>query len=277
MKEDLVPRLASILHSILDCQSKTTRHPRTQTYIFSGAELHALQDHFITSALEESTSSDDIAVCIGALAQGASLLQTTFQPLVLTELLDFIVKAQTRKVELQAYLDRLGLSSSGTVAQLKERIKAELVRLKAASGRSDPDDRKTELGQLPRVVIVKKEVERILALPIPGFWALPELVSTLLPGTDGARNDEDIFEFYRNGSTDLLHASLVARNDCVFRVIKDVRRRVSVSQVLVNEARVLSVNFLDICRQHQLRKLMFMQQVCQTQYCCPYTDDEPLG
>ena len=33
-----------------------------------------------------------------------------------------------------------------------------------------------ELEQLPRVVVVAREVERLLALPIAGYWDLPECV-----------------------------------------------------------------------------------------------------
>jgi hypothetical protein len=44
-------------------------------------------------------------------------------------------------------------------------------------------------------------------------------------------------------------------------VLDNLRERVSPFHLLVNNARELSVNFMDLCQQEYLRKLFFMQQV----------------
>jgi hypothetical protein len=240
--------------------------PLTQFYVFSAGEQAALQAHLIDNALT-STSGDDIRLCIGALAQGVSLLQTTFQPLLLSgALLNFLAKG--RKVELQTYLDRMGLqvSTSGTLDALRHRIQQEIQRLQD-EGRSGDDDRRTELGQLPRVVVLKKEVESLLALPVPGSWDLAECAFTLLPSSPDRKcaNDEDIFNAYRGSeSLEVLEDKLEQRNSSIYAVLQNMRTRVSSggARLLVNDARKLTANFMDICKEDNLRKLFFMQQVC---------------
>ena len=60
--------------------------------------------------------------------------------------------------------------------------------------------------------------------------------------------------------------ALQKRNSCIYEVIRNLRVRVAsvttgLLELLVNEARVLSADFIDICKQEHLRKLFFMQQV----------------
>ncbi|KAJ7169129.1 hypothetical protein C8R43DRAFT_876262 [Mycena crocata] len=267
---DFIPALASTLRQILPLNSTVRPAPLTQFYVFTAGEQAALQAHLISNALMESAtiSSNDVRLCIGALAQGASLLQTTFQPLLLSgALLDFMAKGRRPKVELQTCLERMGLSASGTVDELRQRIQDEIRRLQSEGGRvPGGDDRRTELGQLPRVVVLKREIGTLLALPIPGSWDLAECALTLLPRSSPDRkcpDDEDIFNVYKNSeSKETLEDKLEQRNGSIYAVLQNMRTRISASgsKLLVNDARILDSNFMDICKEDNLRKLFFMQQ-----------------
>ncbi|KAK7057619.1 AAA-12 domain-containing protein [Favolaschia claudopus] len=260
-----IPTLAAILRQILTVNDTVRPVPLTQFYVFSAAEHGALQAHLIDNALT-ATSVDDIRLCIGALAQGASLLQTTFQPLLLSgALLNFMAKGN--KSELQTYLDRMGLevSTTGTVDELRTRIQTEIQRLQN-DGRSVDDDRRTELGQLPRVVILKKQLESLLALPVPGYWDLAECAFTLLPVSCLDRkcpNDDEIFAAYRDvDDPEALEDKLEQRNASIYAVLQNMRGRIASHnrRLLVNEAKKLTSNFMDVCKEDNLRKLFFMQQ-----------------
>ncbi|KAF7362302.1 AAA-12 domain-containing protein [Mycena venus] len=245
-----IPTLTSMLQKILSLNDTVRPVPLTQFYVFSAGEQAALQAHLIDSALT-STSGDDIRLCIGALAQGASLLQTTFQPLLLSgALLSFMAKG--RKAELQIYLDRMGLqvSTSGTVDQLRARIQQEIQRLQN-DGQSGDDDRRTELGQLPSSC---------------RSWDLAECALTLLPRASPDRkcpDNEDIFDAYKNtDSREVLEDKLGQRNASIYAVLQNMRARILSSNagLLVNDAKKLTANFIDVCKEDNLRKLFFMQQ-----------------
>ncbi|KAJ7686577.1 hypothetical protein B0H17DRAFT_1204242 [Mycena rosella] len=262
----LTRTLSSLLRRILPLNTAVRPVPLTQFYVFSAGEQAALQAHLIDSAL--TSPNDDLRICIGALAQGASLLQTTFQPLLLSgALLEFIAKGRRPKAELIACLERMGLPTSGTAEELRQRIQDEIRRLQTEGGRGPgDDDRRTELGQLPRVVVLRNEVESLLALPVPGSWDLAECAFTLLPPSSLDRkcpDDEDIFNAYKNsGSREVLEDKLEQRNSSLYAVLQNMRTRIasSGSKLLVNDARILTANFMDICKEENLRKLFFMQQ-----------------
>lgn len=269
---DLVPAMASLIRTILDLRSHCDPVPHTQFYVFTPAEHTTLQRHLIDTALalgpQDFALQDDIRLCIGALSEGASLLSTTFQPLVLSgALLDFLGKKGARKKsELQMCLERLGLPCEGTIEDLRLRITKEVERLKREGGRVATGSSKMELGQLSRVVVVAKEIERLLAIPLPGYWDLPECASLLLPRNPKCQSDEDIFTHHKHGRSVQVKMALQRRNWCTHEIIQNLRIRVaSVTtgrpELLVNDARVLSVEFMDICKQEHMRKLFFMQQV----------------
>ncbi|KAJ7496852.1 hypothetical protein FB451DRAFT_1209000 [Mycena latifolia] len=262
----LTQTLSFIIRRILSLNAAVQPVPLTQFYVFSAGEQAALQAHLIDHAL--ASANEDLRLCIGALAQGASLLQTTFQPLLLSgALLDFMAKGRRPKVELQTCLERMNLPTSGTADEMRQRIQDEIRRLQAEGGRSaGDDDRRTELGQLPRVVVLRNEVASLLALPVPGSWDLAECAFTLLPPSSLDRkcpSDEDIFDTYKNsGSREALEDSLEQRNSSLYAVLQNMRTRIasSGSKLLVNDARMLTANFMDICKEDNLRKLFFMQQ-----------------
>ena len=261
-EEDLIARLAALIRSINTLQHTST----TQFYVWSSGEQSLLQSHIINSALSSSTNIDDIRICIGTLAQGASLLQTAFQPLVLSgALLAFLGKRNRTKAEYKACLERMELPTEGTTEVLRKRIDNETRRLRDESTNPGTEDRRKEFGQLQRVVILKREIERQLALPVAGYWDLPECASTLLPcGTD-CPSDEQIFMAYKTMASDESLADLlVRRNQYIYSVLRSLRTRVvspTGCSLFVNQGRELSTRFLDICTEPHLRKLFFMQQV----------------
>ncbi|KAJ3499450.1 hypothetical protein NLJ89_g10100 [Agrocybe chaxingu] len=251
---DFISQLAQLIRSLETLQnSKSFCRYTTQFYVWSSGEQALLQGHIISAALTTSDNESDIRLCIGALAQGASLLQTTFQPLLLSgALIGFLSKGRRLKAELKACLDRMDLSTEGTVDALRKRIDNEIRKLQEEAGATNlnSDERRKEFGQLPRVVVLKKEVERQLALPIPGYWDLPD--------------DEEVFAAYKKeGGDDASKELLQRRNRFIYRILTKFRT-VAVSStghsLLVNRAKVLSTRFMDFCKEPHIRKLFFMQQ-----------------
>ncbi|KAH7875454.1 uncharacterized protein C8R40DRAFT_1160716 [Lentinula edodes] len=267
-RTDLIPSLAYIIDSILTLNCSLQKPPRTQFYVFSSAEHSALQTHFIDAALNSSYPTQDIRVCIGALSQGASLLQTTFQPILLSGvLLEFLIKGRRRKHDFQVILERMNPTESteGTLEELKQRVKEQIQRLQNDDYRkAAQEQRRDELGQLPRIVVLKREIEKSLALPIPGFWNLAECASVLLSSSrlreTQCPSDEEIYTMFANGNSpsDLLEQ----RNKSIYAVLNNLRSRVSSANdfLLINEAKPLTSTFMDICREEHLRKLFYMQQ-----------------
>ncbi|KAJ3833831.1 hypothetical protein F5878DRAFT_387710 [Lentinula raphanica] len=259
---DLIPSLAYIIDSILILNPP----PRTQFYVFSSAEHSALQAHFIDAALNSSYPTRDIRVCIGALSEGAALLQTTFQPILLSGvLLDFLTKGRRKKEDFQAILERMNLSVEGNTQELKGRIQDELQRLQNTDFQQAARQRQDEIGQLPRIVVLKREIEKSLALPIPGFWNLPECASVFLPSQSapGTRcpSEEEIYSAFAKGNIPP-STLLKEMNEFIYAVLVSLRSRVTGvnDYLLVNEAKVLTSTFMDLCREEHLRKLFYMQQ-----------------
>jgi hypothetical protein len=262
--EGFIPKLAGLIRTIVDSSAYTL-----QFYVWSPIEHGLLQAHIIHAALTSAADEADIRLCIGALTQGASLLQTTFQPLLLSgALLSFLERDHKSKADYQRCLARLGISAEGTVDVLQKRLEDELRMLQGACASTGIDEaRRKELGQLPRVVILKKEIGRQIALPVPGYWDLPDCATQLLPASRIAvPDDEQILIAYNGEENDALNTLLARRNEFVYDVLNELRHRaVSASghTLFVNEAKRLSTTFMDFCTQPQIRKLFFMQQVCR--------------
>ncbi|KAF5393462.1 hypothetical protein D9757_000477 [Collybiopsis confluens] len=259
----LIPSLAYIIHSILSLNLAHKKPPRTQFYIFSSAEHAALNRFLIDSALDSSYPTHEIRLCIGALSEGASLLQTTFQPLLLSGvLLEFLAKGTWKKADYQNILERMNLPTHGKIDELRARIQDGLQRLQKDDNRGVAErQRRNELGQLPRIVILKREIEKSLALPIPGFWDLPECVSLLCSQNshkEPCLSDEELYSLYSEGG--LPSHLLATRNRYIHSLLLAFRSRVSGADILLNDARFLTTTFMDICREEHLRKLFYMQQ-----------------
>ncbi|TEB37698.1 hypothetical protein FA13DRAFT_1621598 [Coprinellus micaceus] len=256
----LIPTLAIIIDTL--ASSDLT----TQFYVWSSAEQVLLQSHLIQQALVNSDLNPmDVRLCIGALSQGASLLQTAFQPVLLSgALLSFLVKGRRLKADYQACLERMGLSTRGTVPELRARVDQELKKLQHLSQHVGHQH---EFGQVPRIIVLKKELEGMLAFPIAGYWDLRECAECLV-GEDVEKEkadvptDEEVFAAFKNDGTARLLGLLTDRNAMVNIVLNAARRRVCQARqnLLVNGGKILTTDFMDMCRQDDLRKLFFMQQ-----------------
>ncbi|KAF7428775.1 hypothetical protein PC9H_008007 [Pleurotus ostreatus] len=265
--DQMVPTLASIIRSILSQTSILS----TQCYVFSSAEHTALQSHLVEAALASDHSDADIRMCIGALASGASLLQTTYQPLILSGVfLSFLDRPHqvATDAEFRLYAERLGLNVSGFPEEIRcmVRVKLEALKAEANTPSLTPEDesRRTLLGQVPRVVTVKSEVEKLLALPMPGYWELEECAKVLVsePSVPECPTGDEMLSNCITGSVEQLESQLKLRNWYVYATLNSLRTRASHGRpdLLVNPGRRLSANCMDICKDEQLRKLFFMQQ-----------------
>ncbi|KAJ8463776.1 hypothetical protein ONZ45_g17464 [Pleurotus djamor] len=238
----LVSALASIIRDIL--QIKPT--PTTQFYVFSSAEHSALQSHLVDSALNLTDSDEDLRLCIGALASGASLLRTTYQPIILSGALLPFSFGPGNHSSLEICAERLGIKSDAST-NLSSAIRAKLrdvfLEFEIRNSMAEDESRRTLLGQLPRVVSIKSEVNRLLALPVPGYWDFEECANTLVTEDLGREcpKDDDIL------------ASLTSA------AIGDVQSKLKWRNVAYAPGR-LTANCMDICEEEHLRKLFFMQQ-----------------
>lgn len=269
--DDFITALSSVVQYILDLNEVRSAPPLTQFYVFSAAERVALQRVLIDASLtgvynDEELGAYPAQLCVGALCEGAALLATSLQPLVLSgALLGFLSKKNGRKKEeLRMCLSRLGLPGKDlSQEEMRRKIVQELERLRK-QGKGTNRDNVPEIGQLPRVVVLKSELERLLALPVPGFWDLSVCHALLTSGSSAETicpTDEDIFAMFTPDKKTEYEKMLRLRNVCIYEVLQHARDAVK-PNILVNEARVLTSEFMDICKEEHLRKLFFMQQVC---------------
>jgi len=215
--------------------------------------------------LSSDANVDDARLCIGALAQGAALLQTAYQPILLSgALLGFLSKKKRMKKEYQAHLLRMNLPTHGTTEDCRKRVEAAIIKLKEEKDNFlRTAQKRRELGEVPRIVVLKREIERTFALPVAGYWDLQECTVTMLPrkAANKPPSEEELYRIFRHGTDAELSASMKARNHAIYDVLMNIRERIRPLQLLLNEAKVLSINFMDLCRNVTLRKLFYMQQV----------------
>ncbi|CCA67835.1 hypothetical protein PIIN_01659 [Serendipita indica DSM 11827] len=279
---------------------------RTQVYTYSLAERNAIVNHLIHAALSsppyipgeslatEGTSQGsfeespgDIRLVLGALCDGAALLVTAYQPQLLSGvLLSFLSKKNTlSKAHLETCCRRLGLSGEGTTEVLRKRLEQEQWRLAEIGGRGiGAGVARREVGQLSKIVVLKKEVERLIALPVEGFIDLPSTAQVLLDPSDRRKSsigqcepDDVIFgAWMARGKKRFPGISgdekpvikwedaLKTRNRVMRAVLDNVRKRISDAglseQILLNEAKPIESGMLDLCESDKLRRLMYMTQ-----------------
>ncbi|PPQ78203.1 hypothetical protein CVT26_007583, partial [Gymnopilus dilepis] len=261
LSSDFVTKLANLLRLI---EGTSIKPPSCQFYVWSSSEHASLQSNLIKAAITSTASSDDIRLCIGALIHDTSVLQTAFQPLLLSgALLDFVTKGKRTKAQYQACLERLGLPTLGGIEVLRKRIVNEIQRFQK-SVNPGIGERPRELGQLARIVVLKAEVERQLALPVPGYWDLPECASLLLKTSHSCPTDDQIYAAYKalQNENDF-RKLLFSRNHVIYQVLTAFRSYITTEagrSLLLNDAKVLSKEFVDICKEPHIRKLVYMQQ-----------------
>jgi hypothetical protein len=267
LAKDLVPAVSGLLRKI----AAEAPYLRTQIYTYSPTEKTSIMNYLIQEAiLGKSSNMDDIGVCLGALCEGTSLLRTNYQPVILSSVLRLLIskKSELSEKALQACCERLGFPQDGTVEELRKRLETEQKRLAEIGNRVEADTKRCEVGQLEKIVVLKREVERLLSLPISGFTDLPQTARVLL-GKDKANPlaDDVIFGAWANRSSTTIkwEQSLKERNRSMHAIATNLRERVSqinlTDKILLNEAKVLEPGMMDICVQPQLKKLMFMIQV----------------
>src|ERR1700761_273975 len=297
---ELVIRLSRHICSIMDLASRSSERLKTQVYTFSSAEKAALQQYLINTALTTPRSTHSlkaielnyaVKVCIGALCEGAALLETNYQPAILSgSLLDFLHKRKSlSREQLLRCLMRLGtdmpMHETSSVEQLRVALQEKIAELKDEGRRGQGGYRsksalspspsyrgeRGELGQLPRIVVLKHEIERVISLCVPGYWDLPEAATSLLSKRRKCPSDGDIYAIFLQSQKHLdlfsLIDALASRNKCMHDLLRNVRKRLHPlttggPELLVNEARPLTSRFMDICKVDELRKLFFMHQVC---------------
>jgi len=231
-------------------------------------DQNVLQANLIHAALSSDAIVDDARLCIGALAQGAALLQTAYQPILLSGvLLGFLSKKKQLKKEYQACLLRMNLPTHGTAEDCRRRVEAAILKLK---GEKDnffrTAQKRRELGQVPRIVVLKREIERTFALLVVGHWDLQDCTVIMPPQKimDKPPSEEELYRIFRHGPDAKLRGLMEARNHGVYEVLVKLRERTrppAGPSLLLNEAKALSVNFMDLCSNVTLRKLFYMQQV----------------
>jgi len=183
--EELITALANLIRLILKLQAGSEKCdlPTTQFYVWSVNDQNVLQANLIHAALSSDAIVDDARLCIGALAQGAALLQTAYQSILLSGvLLGFLSKKRQLKKEYQACLLRMNLPTHGTAEDCRRRVEAAIIKLK---GEKDnffrTAQKRRELGQVPRTVVLKREIERTFALPVVGHWDLQDCTVIMPP------------------------------------------------------------------------------------------------
>jgi len=263
--QEFVPLLSDLLRRI------QTERPagRTQIYTYSPPERDAIISHLINVAVSDTSSSDDIQLCVGTLCDGASLLLTDYQPLVLSDMFLSLLSKQNslKPQQLKACCQRLNLDDTGTVEMLRARIEAERKRLAGAADSANHAPRRREIGQLRKIVVLKQEIQRLIALPIPGYTDLPQIAQVLLLGANiGCASDDELFAAWSSHDEARLKVGLEARNRCMWALVRNIRDRIALSgpieKTLLNEAKPLETNgMMDLCRSKPLRKLSFMLQV----------------
>jgi len=258
---EFVPAISDLLRRI----QTDAPAARTQIYTYSSPERGAIISHLISAAVSGTYSSDDCGLCLGTLCEGASLLLTDYQPLILSGvLLSFLSKKNGLKFrQLKTCCKRLQLDDTGRAEVLRARIEAEQRRL---AGAAESAPRGREVGQLGKVVVLKQEIQRLIALPIPGYIDLPQTAEALLHGADiGCASDDEVFAAWSTHDEAKLKRDLAARNRCMWALVRKVRDLIAASgpveKLLLNEAKPLEGGMLALCHSKPLGKLLFMLQV----------------
>ena len=224
--------------------------------------------HLINAAISDTHSPEDIHLCLGALCEGASILRTDYQPFILSGvLLSFLSKRNTLKLRhLRTCCQRLHLDDTGTAEVLRARIEAEQKRFAGAAESAESALRRREIGHLGKVVVLKQEIQRLIALPFPGYTDLPQTAESLLRGASiRCASDDELFASWSTHNKAKLKIGLEARNRCMRALVRNLRDRIAengpVEKTLLNEAKPLESGMMTLCRSKPLRKLLFMLQV----------------
>lgn len=248
--DNFISSLSRILSSIM------SKGPvvRTQLYCFSSVEISAINEIIVYKALSDtSQDSEELRICIGAVVDIPLALLTRLPP----ELLDNALYRSWTKAsrqQLENHLSDLSLSTTGSLQELRD-------RLQQAMTAGNPSPRR-----LPKVVCLHQSLRELLAIPSAGFTTLQDCANGLF-GHCVVPGDDEIYSLAKGKQEDMLKIKLRARGMTVHRIIVGFRELLTshchgdLSRLLPNESRPLSPAYPQLCRDLNLRKLIFLHEV----------------
>jgi len=244
---NIVPSLAHVITSI---------PPRStaQVYCWSPEEVVAINRIIVQESLSEE--SEEVRICIAAMVDVPLALLTPIQPELLENSL-YRSWTKASKPELEQHLSQLGLGTDGNVKVLQD-------RLRDAMTSDNPS-----LRRLPKIVSLHHAISELVALPGPGYTTLVECAKHIL-GPCSVPTDEEMYNLASRDELDTLWLKLRARGMTIFRIIQNLRSRLreysggDISNLLINEAHPISLIYVQLCQDSNLRKLIFMHEVFQS-------------
>ncbi|KAI8801408.1 hypothetical protein BJ742DRAFT_31731 [Cladochytrium replicatum] len=271
LEASIVYDLAALLRKLQELNASRGSFARVQFYVFDESEKHALVNLLVDMACSRPTESfdedDDLSLCIAGLLDDSQVLLTVVQPsLIDVGKLFGDSKGKMKKAKLQQFVKlfcaMLGVEVdvSGTVEQLFARLK-DLIR--QSSGRNPS-------WKLPRISCMRKAVQDLVCIPVPGYFGIEDCARWLLDSKDVKDISlAGIFELWTTAQNESAEDALIARTRLTADVAKDLRRRVQstveqknlkLSDILINDAPVFDPIVLNVCTNPHLRKLLFMTQ-----------------
>ena len=244
---ELIESLAAIIKSI----SSRDPRPRTQFYCFSSSEVAAINQILVEMSIH--SESEDVCTCVGALVELPHALLSTIQP----ELLENALYGSWKKengTSLEEQLSELNLNNRGPVSKLQQNLKEVIV--------SD----NPSLRRVPKIVCIQETMSELVALPGPGYTNLQHCVSNLL-GNCSIPSDDELYILAKQ-KKGMLKVKLRAKTMVLHRVIRSLLYVIgkyskdNISKILVNEAPRVSYSYIQLCKDPNLRKLIFMHEVC---------------
>jgi len=249
-EDNFIFSLSRILSSIISKGPAV----RTQLYCFSPEDISAINEIIVYKALSDSfQDSEELRICIGAVVDIPLVLLTSLTP----ELLDNALYRSWTKAprhQLERHLSDLSLSTTGRIEELRDRLQQAM-----ASGNPNP-------RKLPKIVCLHKTMQKLLAIPSTGYTTLQDCVNGLF-GHCLVPGDDEIYSLAKDNREDMLKIKLRARGVTMHRIITGLRELLArhchgnLSRLLPNEGQPLSPAYPQLCRDLNLRKLIFLHEV----------------
>ncbi|KAH6876936.1 hypothetical protein BKA70DRAFT_1127786 [Coprinopsis sp. MPI-PUGE-AT-0042] len=261
-EEGFISNMAYILSRIKAYRASPSS---AQFYVWLPSEDAAIQKHLrVMSGRHRSNSQDEeLRQCIHTLAHGTSWACTPFSPPVMNHgLYHFLHKRTQSSGELGGFLRRMGMATRGGPEELRGRIQNYVEEAKPQHP-----------VVAPPITALRTEVERVLALPIPGRWGLAECYSALFSTMSSSVNlppDTQIFVSLQKGNSNDAKDALSLRTQMVYTVLKSlrVRARESAKAVFVAIPQPFPRRNQSLCQQIHLKQLFSIQEheaICRMQ------------
>ncbi|KAI8921333.1 hypothetical protein DFJ77DRAFT_545863 [Powellomyces hirtus] len=271
----LIQILLSKKDANLEASNQAISALRVQFYVYASAEQTALAQILVAEATLQPGCSEATKLCIGALLNHSSVLLTTVQPELLSSQVLFRVQKTALVPEVKRYLRIFGGPDVSLVGN-KETL---LARLEGIINGSPKVTQETGLMRLmPKVAVLSDCVQWIISMPVPGWYTIEECFAHLVsPGATASQSVSskqdmwaDMYTLFKsNPSSAELKFLLEKHSRTMQAVSKALRHSVEsacqssgkpIESVLPNVAREFEVLFIDVCRDLELRRLLFMCQ-----------------